>query len=118
MRTNGRFEARVLLRLAILMHSPSQTGPADLALTENVSPRGTRVITKRPRKPGEVCELSALAGGVFISARVVYCRRLPNRNYCIGLELQDSEQDWWLPSRPFGTGLADRSNRAELDIAV
>lgn len=76
MRTNGRFETRVLLRLAVLMRNPSHPSLTDLGLTENVSPRGARIVTKRFRKPGETCEIADLSGSLYVSARIVYCERL------------------------------------------
>jgi hypothetical protein len=101
----------------MLMRSPSHRALPDLALTENVSPRGARIVTKRFRKPGELCELASLTGGFYMAARVVYCERLANRNYCIGLELQDYQQDWWLSSSLIPASLR-RSSRTALDIAV
>jgi hypothetical protein len=117
MRMNGRFETRVFLRLAILMRSPSHRSASDLALTENVSPRGARIITKRFRKPGELCEIADLSSGFYVSARIVYCERLANRNYCIGLELEAPQQDWWQGSRDVRTAPVEKSSRAELNLA-
>jgi hypothetical protein len=116
MQTNGRFEARVLLRLAVLMRSASDPALECLALTENVSSRGARILTKRPRKSGELCELSALAGDVFVSARVVYCERLASRTYCIGFELQDPQQDWWHGKIAFRAAPQERKLSTELHI--
>lgn len=57
--------------LPILMQSASGHGPADLAVTENVSSRGVRVMTKRLRKPGELCQLCDLSGYIRLPARVI-----------------------------------------------
>jgi hypothetical protein len=99
------------------MRSPLDAALTDLALTENVSPRGARIITKRARKAGDSCGLASLSGGFYVSARVVYCERLPNRNYCIGLELQESQQNWWQPSRAVPAAIEARSGRAGLRAA-
>ncbi len=117
MRTNGRFEARALLRVAVLVRGRSRRSLPDLALTDNVSARGARIITKRSRRPGDICELTGLSGASYVLARVVYCERLANRNYCIGLELQESQQNWWHGTHATTAAPLESSSRGELNVA-
>jgi hypothetical protein len=118
MRTNARFETRVFLTLPFLMRGGLDSSLMDLALTENVSLRGARLISKVSRKPGELCELASLSGDFCVVAHVVYCERLATRSYRIGLELQDSRRNWWQRSRAVPPAPVNRSGRADLNIAV
>jgi len=92
---NGRFESRVFLTVPLYLHDSTKSVPADLALTENVSSHGARIVTKRAGNPGEEWQIAAMANGIRRDARVVYCEELSNRNFCIGLELEESAQNWW-----------------------
>ena len=118
MRTNARFETRVFLTLPFLIRSGLGSSLAGLALTENVSPRGARLMSKVFLKPGELCELATLSGDFRVAAHVVYCERLANRSYRIGLELQDSRQNWWHSSRAVAPATVNRSGRAGLNVAI
>jgi PilZ domain len=92
---NGRLESRVFLTVPLYLHDSNKSVPADLALTENVSSHGARIVTKRAGNPGEEWQIAAIANGVRRDVRVVYCEELSNRNFCIGLELEDAAQNWW-----------------------
>jgi len=95
MRMNGRFETRVFLTVPLYLHDSNKSVPADLALTENVSSHGVRIVTKRAGNPGEEWQIAAMSNGIRHDARVVYCEALSNHNFCVGLELEQSAQNWW-----------------------
>lgn len=95
MSTNGRFERRVFLTIPLYLHDSNRSVPADLALTENVSSHGVRIVTKRAGSPGEEWQIAAIANGIRREVRVVYSEELSNRNFRIGLELEDAAQNWW-----------------------
>lgn len=57
------------------------------AITENVSPRGARVITDSVCAPGKVVRLEAPNERLNLLARVVYCQRLENGKFAVGLQL-------------------------------
>lgn len=99
MRMNGRFEARTQLTLPLYVQSIKAPACADLALTENVSPRGARIVTKRSATVGEWWQLSTLSPGEPVLARVVYCEQLSHRSFCIGLEMRQPIQHWWTATR-------------------
>lgn len=92
---NGRFEIRVFLTVALYLHDSNKSVPADLALTENVSAHGARIVTKRAGNPGEEWQIAAISNGIRHDVRVIYCVALSKHNFCIGLELEEPAQNWW-----------------------
>jgi hypothetical protein len=92
---NGRFENRVFLTVPLYLRDPNKSVPADLALTENVSAHGARIVTKRSGNPGEQWQVAAISNGVRHHARVIYCVAVSKHNFCIGLELEEPAQNWW-----------------------
>ncbi|MGH9716758.1 MAG: PilZ domain-containing protein [Candidatus Acidiferrales bacterium] len=116
---NGRFETRIFLTVPLYLHESHKTVAADLALTENVSAHGARVVTKRPGRPGEEWQIAALSGGIQLAARVVYCEALANHNFCVGLELGESAQNWWSVSRGIpGDAKTERACRQESNLPI
>ena len=47
--------------------------PAQEGVTENISPRGARVLTSKPWKPNDRLNVRSLLGNFRSRARVVYC---------------------------------------------
>lgn len=97
---NCRFESRMLFTVPLFLRDAADPTQEDLGLTENVSPCGARIITKRRAQAGEQWQISHLSGGAAIPARVVYCEAVSNRSFCVGLELPRPTQGWWNQSRP------------------
>ena len=95
MAMNGRFETRVFLTIPLYLLGPSAQSCSSLALTENVSARGARIVTKRYAAPGECWQLTALSGDLRLPVRVIYCEAASNGNFCIGLQLDRPVKEWW-----------------------
>jgi len=100
---SGRLEKRI--RLAVPVHISSLQDPAaeERTTTENVCSLGMRVLTQRARQLNERLMISSLVGDLRTLARVVYCQRLPNGRFCVGLQFQDVAANW---ARNFSTGSA------------
>jgi PilZ domain-containing protein len=64
------------------------------AVTENVSPQGARVITDSICAPGKLVRLDAPAEHLQLPARVVYCQRLEERKFAVGLQLEVRIERW------------------------
>jgi len=64
------------------------------AVTENVSPRGARVITDSICAPGRFVRLDAPEERLKLAARVVYCQRLDQGKFAIGLQLNGRVKEW------------------------
>ena len=69
------------------------------AFTENVSPRGARVLTKRAWQPGTDVLVVCSQDAVQLRAKIVYCRDSGIGRFAIGLELSASAGDWQKPLR-------------------
>jgi hypothetical protein len=82
----GRTEKRSALRVAVQLAREHQLALGEMAFTENISPRGARVLASRSWKPNEQVVISALCNGFRSIARVVYCERLGRGRLAIGLK--------------------------------
>jgi hypothetical protein len=68
------------------------------AITENVSPQGARVITDSICATGKLVRLDAPAEHLQLPARVVYCQRLEERKFAVGLQLDVRVDRWQEPA--------------------
>jgi hypothetical protein len=90
----GRLEKRlpssVLVYLALLEdpRTPERT------LTENVSPHGARVISRRYWRPGEEPLITPLTGELPRVGRVIYCLPKTRDSFCLGVEFPDRTVKW------------------------
>lgn len=103
-RTEDRLPMKVNVDLASLdVRTPAQEG-----ITENVSPRGARILTNKPWKPNERLNVRSLRGNFRSRARVVYCvpvrdadaeegRQTEDPLFAIGLQLFATAGNWQLP---------------------
>lgn len=62
----------------------------ETTVSENLSPGGVRVATGKIWRPGSRVLLSSHETGVPTQAQVVYCQRLENGKFAVGLELLGS----------------------------
>ena len=96
MSLDGRMEARLPITIPIYLIDRRRTAqPPELALTENVSPNGVRVISKWKHNPGEQERFTLMSGETALTAQVVYCHQQPDNSYCIGLRLRQPCAGWW-----------------------
>jgi hypothetical protein len=93
MALDGRIEKRIPVEVSIYLTCTAHA--AEQVVTENVSPRGARVITKQPLRRGEQHYIGPLSLEFHLPVRVVYCQQLSNRNFCVGLDLGRPVANWW-----------------------
>jgi hypothetical protein len=65
--------------------------------TENVCSLGVRVLTERAMDLNERLMIRSLGGDLRTLARVVYCQRLPDGRFAVGLELSRRVELWARP---------------------
>jgi len=84
----GRIEKRI--RLAIPLEVSKLWDPTgwDHTVTENVCSNGVRVLIRHAIEPNERLMLRLFEGDPQTQARVVYCERLPDGRYGVGLQFQ------------------------------
>ena len=95
MPTDGqRIQKRTTATVSLQVSSAKQPFITELAFTENVSLHGVRVVTGRAWKPGECVIVKSYHGSIQSRARVVYCNRLTEKRYAVGLELHSAVGTW------------------------
>ena len=83
----GRSEKRTPVELAVVLFSLNERLVKEWALTENVSSCGLRAITKRKWRSGTRLLVTLDEETTPGQARVVYCERLANKRFALGLAL-------------------------------
>ena len=83
-----RMERRTQMTLPVQLETLKQPGTTERVVTENVSSVGARLVTKRPRQRKEWLLLTFLRDDLRLPARVVYCQRLADGRFGIGLKFQ------------------------------
>jgi hypothetical protein len=91
---SGRLEKRIRLALPLQITSASDPASAERTTSENVCSLGVRVLTQRARKLNERLMISSLMGDLRTLARVVYCQRLPDGHFAVGLQFQEIPVNW------------------------
>lgn len=87
-RTEDRAAVAVPVYLIPLNASPLSevAHTEEFVHTENVSPRGTRVIASKAWQMGKPALVRSAEGQFEWTGRVVYCERLPDGKFAVGLE--------------------------------
>jgi hypothetical protein len=67
---------------------------SERSTTENVCSLGLRVLTERAREQNERLLIRSLAGDLRALARVVYCERLPDGRFGVGIQFQGEAISW------------------------
>jgi PilZ domain-containing protein len=93
----GRNEKRIARTVAVELSRLGGSLPGETTFTENVSPHGARVWTKQRWQPEERVLLSSPETGLHTQARVVYCQRMENKGFPVGLELSAPVEGWTKP---------------------
>ena len=102
---SGRLEKRIPLAVPVEISSLLDQARTERTITENVSPLGIRILTERPRDLNDRLIISSLVGNLRSLARVVYCQRLPDGRFALGLQFQRGEDNWPRVSWDAGTEL-------------
>lgn len=92
--SNGRSEKRIAKTVSVEIRL--QDGPAlkDRASTDNVSAHGARLFMKQRLKPGQAVVLVSPTEGVGCQAQIVYCQRVSEDRFAVGLELNGRVEVW------------------------
>lgn len=83
----GRFEKRIARAVTIEVCPQNQPMLKERTLTENVSPHGARVLMSREGRPGEHVEVFFPKQRVWSRAQIVYCQRVEDNRFAVGLKL-------------------------------
>jgi len=91
---DARMEKRDPVPVQVYLASLEEPKAREKTVTEDVSPHGARVLTKRHWNRGDAPLLTPLIGEYPMHARVVYCDPLSNGSYCIGIEFDGPAFEW------------------------
>ena len=91
---SGRLEKRIQLSLPVQLANPYDPSSTEQTTTENVCSLGMRVLTRKARELNERLMISSMVGDLRALARVVYCQRLPDGRFGIGIQFQGQSVDW------------------------
>lgn len=97
---SGRLEKRIRLAVPVELRSAQDQAVTERATTENVCPSGARVLMRRPKQRNERLMIRMLVENLWTVARVVYCQRLSNEIFGVGIELEGMRLDWRPGSAP------------------
>jgi len=95
---SGRYEKRTARAVTVELLRLDESQLNKTAVTENVSPRGARVVTDWNFAPGKHLVVSAPKEGVKSLARVVYCQRMESAKFALGLQLVIRVEEWGKPA--------------------
>jgi hypothetical protein len=90
--SNLRYHRRIPNEQTVDLASAEATQFKETALAQNMSVGGARVATGRIWRPGARVLLSPHEAGNPVQARVVYCQRLENGNFAVGLKILSVEE--------------------------
>jgi hypothetical protein len=93
---DGRMEKRIPIAVVVrLTHAQDQpVNGAELTYTDNVSAHGARVVSRHPWQTGETVQVTSLKDEITIRGKVVYCQKLPDDRYLMGLNFQERQVTW------------------------
>lgn len=91
---SGRLEKRTQLSLPVQISNLCDPSNTERTTTENVCSLGMRVLTQKARELNERLMISSVVGDVRALARVVYCQRLPDGRFGVGIQFQPQSNHW------------------------
>jgi len=91
---SGRRERRTPLAVPVQISRFREPSATERTITENVCAGGLRVVAQRQMNPDEALMVSSATGDLRVQARVVYCQRLRDGRFGIGLHFQGAEVRW------------------------
>ena len=92
---NGRMERRlpIIVPVRLAPYAHAGVNGEERTYTDNISERGARIFSKHAWKPGDPLWITLL-NGHSACGQVVYCQRLPDDRYSIGVNFQDQPVTW------------------------
>jgi hypothetical protein len=90
---DGRIEKRLPTSVPVYLATLDNPRMRERTTTENISPHGACVISKRSWRPGEGSLITPSAGGFAQVGRVIYC--VPTDGcFCLGIEFPNRAVKW------------------------
>ncbi len=92
---SGRIERRlpIIVMVRLAQAERVSTDGEEKTYTDNISSHGARVFSKHPWQPGDVVQVTPLNED-SACGKVVYCQRLPDDRYGMGVKFQGRPVAW------------------------
>ena len=103
---SGRLERRIEIAIPLQISTILDPDAAERTTTENVCSHGIRVLTEHARELNERLMITSLKDNMRRLARVVYCQKLSEGHFAVGLQFQGGALKWEGESSSPGTILA------------
>ena len=97
---SGRLEKRIQRVIPVEISTLQDPRITERVSTENISPLGARIVTQRSIEQNARLLIRSLAGTQRTAARVVYCQRMPDGRFSVGMQFLGVRVNW--PSDPGG----------------
>jgi len=91
---SGRLEKRTRLAIPVRISSLKEPSAGERSTTENICSLGLRVLVRRARELNERILIKSANGELETYARVVYCERLLDGRFALGLEFHGEVTSW------------------------
>lgn len=89
-----RSEKRVPMEVGVRITGHEALPGTETTFTQNVSPRGARVLSTRPWKINDRMVISTMTGSFKSTARVAYCTVTAESNFAVGVEFIEANGRW------------------------
>lgn len=89
-----RTEKRVPMEVGVRITGHEAIPGTETTFTQNVSPRGARVLSTRPWKINDRMVISTMTGSFKATARVAYCAVTAESNFAVGVEFIEPNGRW------------------------
>jgi len=108
-RLNGREERRLPIMMQVKLAPARRAGEerSERTFTDNISPHGIRLQSTTAWRMGEQAEVTPAKGEVAMLGEVVYCQRVGNDRFFLGLKFRDKDIPWSILKRFNGLALMD-----------
>ena len=91
---SGRLEKRARLAIPVRICSLQEPSAAERSTTENICSLGIRVLVRHARKLNERLLIKSADEELQRDARVVYCERMVDGRFALGLEFNGGAANW------------------------
>ena len=98
----GRVEKRIRLAIPVRISSLKEPSAGERSTTENICSLGLRALVRRTHELNERLLVKSIDGELQAAARVVYCERLLDGRFALGLEFHEEVSDWLKKSLSYG----------------
>src|SRR5882762_5340342 len=95
--SNGRSEKRISRMVSVEVCLQDEPNLNEWLVTENVSAHGARVFMEQKLQPGQQVLVDSAKEGMRLQARIIYCQRVSEGRFAVGLELSRRVELWAKP---------------------